>query len=312
MGSPYHEPVMVEEVLQLLDPKPGGTYVDGTVGGAGHALEILKKITPGGRLIGIDRDEDALAESARRLAPFGTGKTLVKGNFADMEDILADIGIGRVDGILLDLGVSSHQLDAAERGFSFAADAPLDMRMDPGRGATAADLVNSLSEQELKKTLRDYGDEMMAGRIAKAIVARRKKSPVRTTGELADIILRALPSARQRTRIHPATRTFQALRIAVNDELSSLHRAVNAGTGLLKEGGRFVVVSFHSLEDRIVKNEFRSWEKGCICPPDFPYCVCRREARLRVLTRKPIRPSADEVTQNPRARSARLRAAERI
>ncbi len=308
----YHQPVMSDEVLRFLACREGGTYVDGTVGGGGHAGEILKKIIPGGRLIGIDRDSEALAESEKKLAPFGDRKVLVEGNFADMAEILQELGIEKVDGILLDLGVSSHQLDTAERGFSFSADAPLDMRMDRGRGVSARDLVNSLPEQELKRIIREYGEDMMAGKIAKAIVARRRESAIETTRELAGIILNAVPPHVRRMKIHPATRTFQALRIAVNDELNHLYRAINEGTGLLKDGGRFVIISFHSLEDRIVKNQFRSWEKGCICPPDFPRCTCDRKARLKVLTRKPVVPGDEEVAANPRARSAKLRAAERI
>ena len=312
MGSPYHRPVMIEETLFFLDCKPGGTYVDGTVGGGGHAFEILKKNAPDGKLIGIDRDDEALAESEKRLEPFGARKILVKGNFANLEEILSDLGVGKVDGILLDLGVSSHQFDTAERGFSFSAEALLDMRMDQSRGPTAGDLVNGLSERELKRIIREYGEEPMAGRIARAVSVRRSKSPIETTKDLAEVVLHAVQFPGRRMRIHPATRTFQALRIAVNDELASLYRAVHESTELLKKGGRIVVISFHSLEDRIVKTLFRSWEKGCICPPDFPQCTCLRESRLRVMTRKPVLPGETEIDANPRARSAKLRAAERI
>lgn len=311
-SSSYHQPVMVAGVLRFLACRPGGVYVDGTVGGGGHAAAILEATAPDGRLIGIDLDDEALAEAEERLKNFGTRKVLRKGNFADMKIILSDLGVEKVDGILLDLGVSSHQLDTAERGFSFTADAPLDMRMDRTQGVTAADLVNRLSEQELRKLIRDYGEDVMAGRIAKAVVARRRKAPIMTTRELAGIVSSAVPISMRYGRINPATRTFQALRIAVNDELTNLHRAIRSSTELLKEGGRVVIISFHSLEDRMVKTFFRSWEKGCLCPPDFPRCTCGGEARLRVLTRKPVVPDEAEVTANPRARSAKLRAAERI
>lgn len=312
MDTSFHQPVMPEEVVRFLACKPGGIYVDGTLGGGGHAFEILKKTAPDGRLIGIDRDSDALVESERRLRPFGDRPTLVKGNFADMAEILSDLDIRCVNGILLDLGVSSHQLDTAERGFSFNSDAPLDMRMDRSRGLAARDLVNTLPERELKKIFRDYGEEAMAGRIARAIASKRREAPIERTRELAGIILDAVPPPQRRLGIHPATKVFQALRIAVNDELTSLHRAVQEGVDLLGEGGRMVVISFHSLEDRIVKNHFRSLEKGCICPPGFPHCTCGRKPRLKVLTRKPVLPGPEEVEANPRSRSAKLRAAERI
>jgi 16S rRNA (cytosine1402-N4)-methyltransferase len=311
-GSSYHQPVMPEEVVQYLKCKPGGVYVDGTVGGGGHAREILKKSGPDGTLIGIDRDDDALAESEQELKSFGGRAVLVKGNFADLAGILSRLGIEKVSGILLDLGLSSHQVDTAERGFSFMSDAPLDMRMDQSRGLAAYDLVNTLSENELKRIIREYGEDVRAGRIARAVVKKRESSPIGSTRELAGIILGALPPSQRRMRIHPATKTFQALRIAVNDELSSLHRVIQEGVGCLKEGGRFVILSFHSLEDRIVKNQFRSWEKGCLCPPDFPRCACGRKPQLKILTRKPVLPGPEETTANPRARSARLRAAERI
>jgi len=229
-SSSYHQPVMVAGVLRFLACKPGGVYVDGTVGGGGHAASILEATAPNGRLIGIDLDDEALAESEERLKNFGTRKILHKGNFADMEVILSDLGIGKVDGILLDLGVSSHQLDTTERGFSFTADAPLDMRMDRTQGATAADLVNRLSEQELRKLIREYGEDVMAGRIAKAVVARRGKAPILTTRELAGIVSSAVPTSMRYGRINPATRTFQALRIAVNDELTNLQRAIQSST----------------------------------------------------------------------------------
>ena len=292
---------------------PGGDItVDGTVGGGGHAEAILENTAPDGILIGIDADADALGAAKKRLARFGERTILVKGNFADMETILAEEKIGKVDGILLDLGVSSHQLDTAERGFSFAQDAPLDMRMDRSNPKSASDLVNTLPWEELARIIRNYGEERMAGRIARAIVKERTNSPIRTTTDLAGVVVRAFPRGAEHQRIHPATRTFQALRIAVNDELSSLRKALADGMERLKPGGRFSVISFHSLEDRIVKNAFRAGEKGCTCPPDLPVCACGRKPRLKVVTRKPVTPGDEEISDNPRARSAKLRTAERI
>jgi 16S rRNA (cytosine1402-N4)-methyltransferase len=308
----FHTPVMLEKVLQSLRCKPGGIYVDGTLGGGGHALAILENTAPDGLLIGIDRDEDALLESEKRLQPFGQRKILIKGNFADISEILTNLNIRKVDGILLDLGVSSHQLDTADRGFSFSLDAPLDMRMDQSSRYRAYDLVNLSPEKELRQVIRDYGEEPMAGRIARAILAKRASAPIRTTIELADVVCRAVRRQGVRKKVHPATRTFQAIRIAVNQELSNLSTAMDAGIDQLGQGGRFSIISFHSLEDRIVKETFRSREGRCQCPPGLPVCQCQREAKLRVLTRKPLRPEADESETNPRARSARLRTAEKI
>jgi len=307
----FHEPVMGREVLALLECKPGGIYVDGTVGGGGHAQAILEKTAPDGLLIGIDRDDNALLASERRLQSFGRRKILVKGNFADIGKILTNLNIKKVDGILLDLGVSSHQLDAGDRGFSFSIDAPLDMRMDQGSCTSAYDLVNLSPELELRKIIREYGEEPMAGRIARAILTRRAAAPIRTTTELADVVRHAVPATYRQRRIHPATRTFQAIRIAVNDELSNLRAAIQSGIGVLDRGGRFAIISFHSLEDRIVKEAFRTAEKGCTCPSDLPVCNCHRESELKVLTRRPVYPGTDEIDANPRARSARLRTAER-
>ena len=310
--SAYHEPVLLEEVLESLSLKPGGIYVDGTLGGGGHAGGILGATSPDVVLVGIDRDDDALAESRRALEPFGRRAILVKGNYADLGDILAGLGIDRVDGIVLDLGVSSHQLEAAERGFSFSKPAPLDMRMDREAGATARELVNRADARELQRILRDYGEELMAGRIARAIVERRKAGPIETTDELAGLIASAMPARMRHGRIHPATRSFQALRIAVNDELTSLARGIASGIDRLKEGGRFAVITFHSLEDRMVKDLFRDASRGCTCPPDLPVCACGGKPRLRVIARRPIRPGEAEMGRNPRARSAKLRTAERI
>ncbi|MDI6616127.1 MAG: 16S rRNA (cytosine(1402)-N(4))-methyltransferase RsmH [Syntrophaceae bacterium] len=310
--SSYHEPVMLGEAVDSLNCRPGGVYFDGTVGGGGHAYEILARTAPDGILIGVDRDDDALAECARRLEAFGNRAILVKENFARIDAILSELGIEKVSGILLDLGVSSHQLDFPVRGFGFSRDAPLDMRMDRDDTVTAFDIVNGFPEEKLKKIIREYGEEMMPGRIVRAISERRKLSPIRTTGELAAIIAGALPDHLKRKKIHPATKTFQALRIAVNNELENLHVAIDRGIDMLEEGGRFSVIAFHSLEDRMVKELFRSWEKGCVCPPDFPVCRCGRTAKLKVLTRRPRMSGEAEMISNPRARSARLRTAVRI
>jgi 16S rRNA (cytosine1402-N4)-methyltransferase len=303
---------MVREVVASLRCRAGALYVDGTVGGGGHAEEILRSSEPDGRLIGIDTDEEALEEAAKRLAPFKKRVVLVKGNFVDMDTILAELNIGKLDGILLDLGVSSHQLDTARRGFSFTLDAPLDMRMDPSRGSSAYDLIGKLSEEELEKVIREYGEERMARRIARSIVENRRAAPIKTTADLAAAVIRAFPPEAGRQKIHPATRTFQALRIAVNDELTGLRHAIAGGAQRLKPGGRFSVISFHSLEDRIVKGAFRVGEKGCTCPPDFPVCACGRTPTLKVVNRKPIVPGAAEISRNPRSRSAKLRTVERI
>ena len=311
VNSPYHEPVMLQEVIESLNLMPGGIYVDGTVGGGGHAREILAATAPDGILIGIDRDDEALAQARRVLEPYGTRPILVKGNYADLAAILDRLGMGGVDGILLDLGVSSHQLETAGRGFSFTQSAPLDMRMDRDAPLTARELVNTADPRELKRILRTYGEELQAARIARAIAERRQQAPIETTGELAAIVAAAMPAHMRHGRIHPATRTFQALRIAVNDELTGLNRGIASGIDRLKEGGRFSVISFHSLEDRMVKDLFREASRGCTCPPDLPVCACGGKPRLRVITRKPVRPGDDEVERNPRARSAKLRTAER-
>jgi 16S rRNA (cytosine1402-N4)-methyltransferase len=307
----FHEPVMHQEVLASLECRPGRIYVDGTVGGGGHAREILDKTAPDGLLVGIDRDGDALLASEKRLQSFGRRKILVKANFADIGKVLTNLKINKVDGILLDLGVSSHQLNTRDRGFSFALSAPLDMRMDQDARLNAFDLVNLSPEKDLREMIRAYGEEPMAGRIARAILTKRAAAPIRTTGELADVVYHAVPAAYRQRRIHPATRTFQAIRIAVNDELSNLRRAISSGIGVLTRGGRFSIISFHSLEDRIVKEAFRAAEKGCTCPPDLPVCSCQGESRLKVLTKRPVYPGTDEIGSNPRARSARLRTAER-
>ncbi|MEN6465064.1 MAG: 16S rRNA (cytosine(1402)-N(4))-methyltransferase RsmH [Syntrophaceae bacterium] len=308
----YHLPVLLEEAVDSLDCRPGGIYVDGTLGGGGHAAEIMKRIMPGGRLVGIDADPEALKEAGARLEPYRSNVIFYKGNFGNIAAILAGLGIGKVDGILLDLGVSSHQLETAGRGFSFARDAQLDMRLDQTAGRTAFDLVNGFSEEELEKIFREYGEERMARRIAAAVARSRKEAPIRTTGELAEIVSGAVPAAARRGKIHPATRVFQALRIAVNNELGNLEKALADGFELLETGGRFAVISFHSLEDRMVKTYFRSWEKGCTCPPDFPFCTCHKQGRAKLIARKAIKAGPAEIEKNPRARSARLRTVMRI
>jgi 16S rRNA (cytosine1402-N4)-methyltransferase len=312
VGSFRHRSVLAEEALSWLAPRSGGTYLDGTVGGGGHAAQILAAAVPGGLLIGFDRDLQALAAAAERLAPWADRCTLVHGNFADLDRELDRLGVDRIDGLLLDLGVSSPQLDAGERGFSFLLDGPLDMRMDRDRGATAADLVNDLSEVELTRILREFGEERWARRIAVRIVSQRAQTPFVTTRQLADLVAAAVPRSRDTERIHPATRTFQALRIAVNRELESLEQGLTAGLERLRPGGRAVVIAFHSLEDRIVKNLFRSWAAGCTCPKGLPRCACGRVPQVRILTRKPVTPGPAELAENPRARSARLRAAEKL
>lgn len=304
---------MPTEVLSLLSPRPGGIYVDGTLGGAGHARMILEVSAPDGVLVGFDRDPEALAAARQRLAPYGDRVRLVRANYAAMAESLNAIGVDAIDGFLFDIGVSSHQLDTAERGFSFQVDAPLDMRMDPESGATAADLVNELSLDELARIIREFGEERWAKRIASFIVkAREERGAIESTMQLVDCVKGAIPRSAWEERIHPATRTFQALRIAVNDELGSLERGLVAGIELLAAGGRGVVISFHSLEDRIVKTVFRRYAQGCTCPRMLPRCVCGNKPRVRILTGKPVMAGGDEVAANPRARSAKVRAVEKL
>ena len=311
MSEFHHVSVLLDECIQGLNIRPDGIYVDGTLGGAGHSSHIASKITTG-RLIGIDRDEVALTAAAERLAPYGDQVTLVHSNFCDIASVLARLGIGGVDGILLDLGVSSPQLDDGARGFSYMADAPLDMRMDHSEALTAAAVVNTWSYEELKRILYEYGEERYAPQIALAICKRREQAPVRTTLELVDIIRSAMPPAALREKQHPAKRSFQAIRIAVNDELGAVSQVMRDAIPCLNPGGRLAVITFHSLEDRIVKNAMAEAAKGCTCPPSFPVCVCGKKPKVRLITRKPIVSGEEELARNPRARSAKLRICEKL
>ena len=306
-----HYSVLLKESIEALNIKPDGIYVDGTLGGGGHSLEIAKRLTTG-RLIAIDRDSRALARAGERLRDYSGVISFVHGNFADIASILDSRGVPLVDGMLFDLGVSSPQLDEAERGFSYMADAPLDMRMDEQSGLTAREIVNTWPEDKLKRILFDYGEERYAPRIASAICEKRAQAPIETTLELADIIRGAMPGAALREKQHPAKRSFQAIRIAVNGELEAISEMMEAAADCLNTGGRLAVISFHSLEDRIVKNAINSREKGCTCPRDFPVCTCGFVQTLKSVTRKPITASAEELAENPRSRSAKLRVAERV
>ena len=311
MENFHHLSVMPDEVIQCLNPRPGGVYLDGTLGGGGHARLILERCTPGGRLIGIDQDLEALQATGARLAEFGTTAQLVHGNFGDLDRHLEHLGITALDGFILDIGVSSHQLDSGKRGFSFQYDAPLDMRMDTSQGQTAAELLNELSEQELERIIRDYGEDRWAKRIASFIVNARQEAPIAGTFQLVDIIKGAVPKAKWDERIHPATRTFQAIRIAVNRELENLEKGLRAALDRLRPGGRGVVISFHSLEDRIVKHIFREYTVGCTCPKNLPVCVCNSRPRVKLLSNKPLMATEKEISGNPRSRSAKLRAVEK-
>ena len=301
---------MLEECLEALAIRPGGTYLDGTLGRAGHSLEILRRLK-GGRLIGIDRDMTAIEAARERLAEYKDHVTLVHGNFCDLGEILSSLHVDKVDGMLFDLGVSSPQLDEAQRGFSYMHDAPLDMRMDTSAALDARQVVNTWSGEELRRILYEYGEERYAPQIARAIVRRREERPLETTGELVEVIRSAMPAQALREKQHPAKRSFQAIRIAVNGELDALAPMLRSAAEGLKPGGRLAVITFHSLEDRIVKQTMRELATGCICPPEFPVCVCGRKPKLKLVTRKPIVSGAAELEENPRARSAKLRVAER-
>ena len=311
MSEFHHVSVLLEECIENLNIKPDGIYVDGTLGGAGHSSEIVKRLTTG-RLIGIDRDPVALKAAGERLAPYADRVTLVHSNFCKIASVLEDLGIEGVDGILLDLGVSSPQLDDGARGFSYMADAPLDMRMNNEDPLTAAVVVNTWPYEELKRILFDYGEERYAPKIAAAICSRREQKPIETTLELVDIIRSAMPPAALREKQHPAKRSFQAIRIAVNDELGSVEKVMRDAIPCLNPGGRLAVITFHSLEDRIVKNAMANAAKGCTCPPNFPVCVCGKKPQVKIITRKPIVSGAEELERNPRARSAKLRICEKL
>lgn len=306
-----HIPVMLEEVLDGLQIKPNGTYVDGTVGGAGHSIEIVKRLD-GGRLIAIDRDEDALLAAGERLAPYKDKVTFVHDDYKNMLADLDNLGIGEVDGILLDLGVSSYQLDNAERGFSYTKDAPLDMRMDRTQYLSAFNVVNEYSVGELTKILWEYGEEKLARRIAENIATAREKGTIATTLDLAKIVEMSYPAKTRWKFGNPCKRTFQAIRIEVNGELAKLSEAIQGMARRLKKGGRIAIITFHSLEDRIVKNVFRDLNLECTCPPDFPVCVCGKVKEIELVNKKPITASAEELERNPRAESAKLRIAEKI
>lgn len=306
-----HTSVLLEETIENLNVRPAGIYLDGTLGGGGHACEVAKRLTEGGRLIGIDQDEDAIAAAGERLFPYQERVTLIHDNYVNAVPALNGIGITRVDGILLDLGVSSYQLDNEERGFSYRYDTALDMRMDRRQEFSAKDIINGYSETELYRVIRDYGEEQFAKNIAKHIAAARKDKPIETTGELNEIIKAAIPAKMRAVGGHPSKRTFQAIRIECNRELEVLKSALDELIGLLSPGGRLCVITFHSLEDRIVKTAFRKNENPCTCPPEFPMCVCKKVSQGRVVTRKPILPSEREMTENKRAGSAKLRVFEK-
>ena len=306
-----HRSVLLWECIEALNIQPDGVYLDGTLGGAGHSLEICRNLTTG-RLIGVDRDPVALEAATRRLQSHLGKVTLVHDNFENIAAIQESLGLPGLDGILLDLGVSSPQLDDASRGFSYMADAPLDMRMDRGEALTASTVVNEWPQEELRRILYEYGEERYAPQIAAAIVRRRQQRPIETTLELVDVIRSAMPPQALREKQHPAKRSFQAIRIAVNDELASVSRLMHDAIDRLNPGGRLAVITFHSLEDRIVKNAMQAAAKGCTCPPEFPVCICGKKPKVRVLTRKPIVSGAQELAENPRARSAKLRVAEKL
>ena len=307
-----HKSVLLYETVGSLNIKPGGIYVDGTLGGGGHANAVLQRLGDGGRLIGIDQDAAAIQAAGERLAPFGDKVTVVRSNYSAMPQVLEDLGIHGVDGIVLDLGVSSYQLDTVERGFTYREDTVLDMRMDQRQTKTARDIVNDYTETELFHMIRDYGEDKFARNIAKHIVAAREKKPIETTGELNDIIRAAIPAKVRAKGGHPSKKTYQAIRIELNHELDVLKNTLGQMIDLLNDHGRICVITFHSLEDRIVKNIFNTSEKPCTCPPSFPVCVCGKKSKGKVISRKPILPSEEELTVNSRSKSAKLRVFERI
>jgi len=306
-----HKSVLLRETVDSLNIRPDGIYVDGTLGGGGHACEVLKRLGPKGRLIGIDQDADAIKAAAERLEPMKERVIIVRDNYRNIQRVLEGLGISKVDGIYLDLGVSSYQLDTAKRGFTYRENAPLDMRMDQRNEKTAADIVNEYEEMELYRIILYYGEDRFAKNIAKHIVRERKKSRIETTDQLVEIIKAAIPAKIRAEGGHPAKRTFQAIRIELNKELEVLNESIDTMIGLLNPGGRLSIITFHSLEDRIVKNRFRTNENPCICPPDFPVCVCGRKSMGKVITRKPILPDEAEIEENKRSKSSKLRVFER-
>ncbi len=311
MAEFSHRSVLLDEAVEALHIRPDGIYVDGTAGGGGHSFAIASRLNAG-RLIAIDQDEAAIAAASARLAPLGERATVVRNNFSHLSDVLDGCGIENIDGLLLDLGVSSHQLDEAERGFAYQNDAPLDMRMDRRGALTAREVVNTYPEEELKRILFTYGEERFSGRIAARIVGARQKAPIETTGELSEIIKNAIPAGAREGGHHPAKRSFQAIRIEVNKELDVIVPAIESAVSRMRTGGRIAIITFHSLEDRIVKQAFARLASGCTCPRDLPICVCGKKPLVRIVSKKPILPSDEELEINPRARSAKLRVVEKI
>lgn len=307
-----HKSVLLDECIEGLNIKPDGIYIDGTAGGGGHSYEIAARLTAGGKLYALDRDKEAVAAATERLKPFAERAAVINANFSEIASVVKDLKLPRLDGILMDIGVSSYQLDNPDRGFSYNHDAPLDMRMSREQEMSAATIINEYTEFEISDIIWKYGEERWAKRIAQFIAEERKIKPIETTFELNEIIKKAVPAGARRDGPHPSKRTFQAIRIAVNNELGELETALNDGIELLSEGGRFAVITFHSLEDRIVKNIFAERVKGCVCPPEMPVCVCGKKPELKLVNRKPIIASADELEENPRSRSAKLRVAERL
>ena len=307
-----HRSVLLNECMEALAIRPDGVYLDGTAGGGGHSAEIARRLGDSGLLIAIDQDETAVAVVTERLSSFGLRARVVRNNFCELSEVCREQGIDEIDGLLLDLGVSSHQLDTPERGFSYQADAPLDMRMDKRKSLTAYEVVNTYSQEKLKKILFDYGEERFAPAIASAIVKQRERAPIRTTAELSELIKHAMPPAAREGGHHPAKRSFQAIRIEVNAELDVIEPAIRSAVSLLRKGGRIAIITFHSLEDRIVKQTFADLASGCTCPRDFPICVCGKKPSVRVVTKKPILPSREELEENPRSRSAKLRVAQKL
>ncbi len=307
-----HRSVLLDECIESLNIKPDGIYVDGTAGGGGHSLEIVKRLTNGGKLIAIDRDDAAIAAATERLSNYLDRVIFVRNNFSSAADVCRGLGIDKIDGILLDLGVSSYQLDTAERGFTHNTDAPLDMRMDRRGELDAYTVVNTYTYEELRRVIWEYGEDRFAPKIASAIVKRREQRPIQSTGELVDIIKSAIPPAQREGGHHPAKRTFQAIRIEVNGELDAIEPAIRNAKGIMNKGGRIVIITFHSLEDRIVKQTYADMASGCACPRSLPICVCGKKPEVKILTRKPILPSEKEIEENPRSRSAKLRVAEKL